>query len=90
MLAIVERVGRVEQHDRVLLQIDVLIAMMEQVRLTRDNYVNVMRGVKVFVDDKNTQKKGYKILQKVIDKFEISTVEELNQIKNELTPLMKG
>lgn len=69
---------------------DVLIAMMEQVRLSRDNYVSVMRGVKIFVDEKSTQKRGYKILSKVIDKFEINTVDELAQIKNELTPLMKG
>lgn len=90
VLAVVERVGKVQENDAILLQMDVLIAMMEQVRLSRDNYVSVMRGVKIFVDEKSTQKRGYKILAKVIDKFEINTVDELAQIKNELTPLMKG
>ncbi len=49
-----------------------------------------MRGVKAFVNDKQTQKKGYKILTKVVEKFEVSSIDELAEIKNEITPMMRG
>ena len=49
-----------------------------------------MRGVKLLVNDRQSQKKGYKILAKVIEKYEIEKIEDLGQIKNEITPLMKG
>jgi hypothetical protein len=64
--------------------------MMEKVKLNKANYVSVMRGVKVFVNDKQTQKKGYKILAKVIEKYEVESIAELSEIKNEITPMMKG
>jgi hypothetical protein len=73
-----------------LLQLDVLIALMDQVKLKKENYIEVMRGVRLFVTDKQTQKKGYKILAKVIDKFELSNLAELVEIKTEITPMMKG
>lgn len=57
--------------DRVSLELDILIALMEKVKLKKENYVEVMRGVKVFVDDRNTQKKGYKMLTKVVERFEL-------------------
>jgi hypothetical protein len=77
-------------RDDVLLKLDVLIAMMEKVSLKKENYVALMRGVKYLVNDKQTQKKGYKILSRVIERYEIERVEELSQIKTEITPLMKG
>jgi hypothetical protein len=63
---------------------------MDQVKLKKENYIEVMRGVRLFVTDKQTQKKGYKILAKVIDKFELSNLAELVEIKTEITPMMKG
>lgn len=39
---------------------------MEKVRLKRENYVTLMQTVKVFIGDKMTKNKGYKILTKVI------------------------
>jgi hypothetical protein len=77
-------------RDDVLLKLDVLIAMMEKVKLKRENYVALMRGVKFLVNDKQTQKKGYKILSKVIKSYEIEKVEDLAQIRSEITPMMKG
>ncbi len=77
-------------HTALLLQLDVLIALMDQVKLKKENYIEVMRGVRLFVTDKQTQKKGYKILAKVIDKFELSNLAELVEIKTEITPMMKG
>ena len=43
-----------------------LIAILEKVRLKKENYLSLMKYVKVFADDKQTQKKAYKILAKVI------------------------
>jgi len=63
---------------------------MEKVKLKKENYVALMRGVKIFVDDKATQKKGYKILTKVVQRFELESVDELAEIKQEITPMMKG
>jgi|694.fasta_scaffold139446_1 hypothetical protein len=37
-----------------MLQLDIIIALMEKVKLKKDNYVALMRGVKIFVDDKAT------------------------------------
>lgn len=65
-------------RDDVLLKLDVLIAMMEKVSLKKENYVALMRGVKYLVNDKQTQKKGYKILSRVIERYEIERVEELS------------
>lgn len=76
--------------DRVSLELDILIALMEKVKLKKENYVEVMRGVKVFVDDKNTQKKGYKMLTKVVERFELENFDQLVEIKQEITPMMKG
>jgi len=43
--------------------------MMEKVNLNKDNYVAVMNGVKVFVESHHTQKRGYKLLARVIEKY---------------------
>ena len=71
-------------------QLDVLIAILEKVRLKRENYISLMQHVKVFVDDRVTQKKGYKILSKVIERFELSNLDEIAEIKERILPMMKG
>ena len=73
-----------------MLQLDIIIALMEKVKLKKENYVALMRGVKIFVDDKATQKKGYKILTNVVERFDLESFEQLVEIKTEITPLMKG
>ena len=77
-------------REDVLLKLDVLIAMMDKVKLKKENYIALMRGVKLLVNDKQTQKKGYQILSKVIERYEIEKVDELSQIRTEITPMMKG
>ena len=48
-----------------------------------------MQGIKVFVSDLKTRKKGYKMLAMVVENFELSGgIEELKQINNEVTPLV--
>lgn len=34
--------------------LDVLLAMMEKVKLKKENYITLMKGLKVFIDDKHT------------------------------------
>ena len=71
-------------------QLDILIAILDKVRLKRENYIKLMQYVKVFVDDRTTQKKGYKILARVIERFELSSLEEIAEIKQTITPMMRG
>ena len=54
-----------------------MISMMEKVTLKKENQVALMRGVKLLVNDRQSQKKGYKILAKVIEKYEIEKIEDL-------------
>jgi len=65
--------------------------MMEKVTLKkRENYLSLMSGVKVFIADNLTQKRGYKLLARIIEKYELQSVEELYEIREEITPLMRG
>jgi hypothetical protein len=32
-------------------QLEVLLAMMEKVKLKKENYISLMKGLKVFIDD---------------------------------------
>ena len=58
-----------------MLQLDILIALMEKVKLKKENYVALMRGVKIFVEDRTTQKKGYRILTKIVERFDLESLE---------------
>ena len=63
---------------------------MEKVKLKKENYVALMQGVKIFVDDRLTQKKGYRILTKIIERFDLESFDQLIEIKQGITPMMKG
>ena len=49
-----------------------------------------MQYVKIFADDRQTQKKGYKILAKVIERFELQSLDDILEIKQTITPIMQG
>lgn len=51
--------------------------MMEKVKLKKENYVALMKGLKVFIDNSTTQKQAYKLLAKIIEKYEIESISEL-------------
>ena len=70
--------------------LDVLLAMMEKVKLKKENYITLMKGLKVFIDDKHTQKHGYKLLAKVIEKYEVTDINEVLTIQRELNALIQG
>lgn len=49
-----------------------------------------MQHVKIFAEDRQTQKKGYKILAKVIERFELDSLDNIVEIKQTITPIMRG
>jgi hypothetical protein len=55
-------------------------AMMEKVKLTKENYISLMKGLKEFIQCQATQKQAYKLLAKIIEKYELENLEELVQI----------
>lgn len=73
-----------------LLQMDVLIAILEKVTLKRENYLTLMQNLKSFIDEKVTQKKGYKLLSKVIERIELTNLDEIAEIKAVINPIMAG
>lgn len=80
-----------ESSDMVTRNLDVLIAMLEKVKLNRTNQVNLMQGIKIFLSDFKTKKKAYKLLAKIVEKYEIETnISEIVQIDQEITPLVEA
>jgi hypothetical protein len=50
----------------------------------------LMQGIKVFINDFKTKKKAFKLLARIVEKYELQGgIEELNQIHQELTPLVE-
>ena len=50
-----------------------------------------MQGIKIFINDFKTKKKAYKLLAKIVEKYELETgIQELLQIHQEVTPLVEG
>jgi hypothetical protein len=64
--------------------------MMEKVKLTKENYMSLMKGLKEFISCHGTQKQAYKLLAKIIEKYELVNLEELVQIQKEINPLLVG
>jgi len=67
-----------------------MTAMMEKVKLKKENYVSLMKGLKVFIQCAATQKQAYKLLAKIIEKYELENIGELMQIQKELNPMLLG
>ena len=49
-----------------------------------------MSGVKVFLQKSATQKRAYSLLTKVIEKYQLQSIDELAEIRAEVTPMMQG
>ena len=71
-------------------ELEVLRAIMEKVKLKKENYVSLMKGLKIFIDCPTTTKQAYKLLAKIIEKYELTGLSELVQIHRELSPLLAG
>jgi len=87
---VAQKESRSVSNEQILLNLDVLIAMMEKVKLNKENQVALMLGVKAFVQDRATQKKGYKILTRVVERIDLQSFDELVEIKTQITPMMSG
>jgi hypothetical protein len=50
-----------------------------------------MKGIKIFINDFKTKKKAYKLLARIVERYELDQgIGELVQIHKELTPLIEG
>jgi len=66
--------------EKIINSLEMLLAMMEKVKLKKENYLSLMKGLKVFIDNNSTQKYAYKLLSKIIEKYELENISELFQI----------
>ena len=57
------------ETNMILKQLDVLIALVNQVNLKKDNQIVLMQGIKSFIRDGKTKKKAYKLLSEIVGKF---------------------
>ena len=74
-----------------LRNLDVLISLMYNVKLKKDNQKELMLGLKVFLQDPKTKNKAYKLLALIVQKYDLDQgIQELVQIHTELTPIMEG
>ena len=69
---------------------EVLLALMEKVKLKKNNYIELMKGNKNFLKVPSMQKKAHKMIAQVIEKYEIENIKELFEIHKELNPLIDG
>jgi hypothetical protein len=77
--------------DNILKNLDVLIVILEKAKLKKENQIILMSGIKIFLNDFTTKKKAYKLLAKIVENYDLENgIEELNQIHQELTPLVEG
>ena len=60
------------EEEGLLRNLDVLIAMLEQVKLKKDNQVTIMKGIKIFINDFKTKKKAYKLLARIVERYELT------------------
>ncbi len=63
---------------------------MEKVKLTKQNMVTLMKGMHDFIHCQFTQKAAYKLLAKIIEKYQLENISELIKIQKEINPLLIG
>ena len=53
--------------------------------------MQLMQGIKVFINDYKTKNKAYKLLSLIVKKYELDNgIQDLINIHQELTPLIEG
>ena len=67
----VEQKENQSSHHEILKNLDVIIAILGQVKLNKQNQLVLMKGIRVFITDFKTKKKAYKLLAKIVEKYEI-------------------
>lgn len=80
-----------QDTDKLHKRLDVLIAILEEVKLNKQNQIIMMQGIKSFIADSKTKKKAYKLLARLVEKYELENgISELVSIHQEITPLVEG
>ncbi len=60
---------RLVSEPQAMRELEVMKAMMEKVKLTKQNMVTLMKGTHEFIHCSFTQKAAYKLLAKIIEKY---------------------
>jgi hypothetical protein len=45
--------------------------MLEKVKLNKQNQIDLMQDIKLFIGDWRTKKKAFKLIAKIVEKYEI-------------------
>lgn len=64
-------------QDDLLRNLDVLIALLNNVKLNKENQLELMKGVKEFINNKKTKKKAYKLLALIVEKYQLEDIKEI-------------
>lgn len=79
------------KYNAILRNMDVLFALMQKTKLKKENQIAMMKGIKAFIDDPRTKKRAYKLMARIVEKYEIENgVQELVQVHQELTSHIEG
>lgn len=68
---------RLVSEPQAMRELEVMKAMMEKVKLTKQNMVSLMKGMRDFIHCQFTQKAAYKLLAKIIEKYQLENISEL-------------
>ena len=60
-----------QSKESLLRNLDVLISLMNNVKLKKDNQKELMQGLKVFLKDPKTKNKAYKLLALIVQKYDL-------------------
>ena len=60
-----------QSKESLLRNLDVLISLMNNVKLKKDNQKELMHGLKVFLKDPKTKNKAYKLLALIVQNYDL-------------------
>ena len=76
---------REETKKKILRKIDIIICLMERIKLTKKHWELIINFADSISKSKLTQKKAFKILAVILSNYEISSYEELKELFSKLT-----
>ena len=76
---------REETKKKILRKIDIIICLMERIKLTKKHCELIINFADSISKSKITQKKAFKILAIILSNYEISSYEELKELFSKLT-----
>lgn len=76
---------REETKKKILRKIDIIICLMERIKLTKKHWELIINFADSISKSKITQKKAFKILAVILSNYEISSYDELKELFSKLT-----